>query len=313
MVIPGSETYIGDGSSSVSFEDSHEFSTMRIFDTTGSVVQTIRTGIDPYSDFIDEFTISPDGTFLFVGSSDGVGEVWNIRDNKLHANINTNFPIVDASFSPDSNFLIIESDTSVSIDDVGPYQIWTNSGMLHAEINSDIQFTPDAKHIMVLPYNGLLKYFPLNDIDQLILDSCQYLKSYFYAWPYASQELIEMCADISERSNLPQERANVYVPFVANVANKPLSAVDSDFGNLHTQQSNRTIRSSKGKIHSTEPVMDILAPRFSVNSSKALLQQTDDLPLSNPQRNTATVPQIHHKPRSIFQQASAMPSITGTC
>lgn len=129
---------------------------------------------------------SPDGQVLATSGSEGTVYLWDRNGNlrqelKGHAR-----SVYQVDFSPDG-------ETIATSGSEGTVRLWNQTGTLLAEYESEageiygISFNPTGDVLATAGADGMVRLWAVEDLDQLLLRGCNWLKDYLASHPNAPQ------------------------------------------------------------------------------------------------------------------------------
>jgi WD40 repeat protein len=119
--------------------------TVRVWDArTGTLLRTLAG----HSDGVNTVAYTPNGSKLLSVGDDGYGLLWDVETGAQTAVLTHQYPLADASVSPDGRFL-------ATVDTIGMVQVWTADGaavseMTRSELDkTHVRFSPDSRRIIL--------------------------------------------------------------------------------------------------------------------------------------------------------------------
>jgi WD40 repeat protein len=121
--------------------------------------------------------------------------VWNLSGQQL-AQLNGHQGFVwSVSFSPDGKLLATAGSD-------GTAKVWNLSGQQVAEFKGhqgsvyEVSFSPDGKLLATAGDDGTVRLLPVENLDQLLARSCNWVRDYLKNNPNVSESDRHLCDDI---------------------------------------------------------------------------------------------------------------------
>ncbi|WP_414563460.1 MULTISPECIES: eIF2A-related protein [unclassified Anabaena] len=161
-----------------------------IWNTSGQKISKFTANQDIYNP-----SFSPDGKLIITASPDNKVIVWNTSGKQLvelpHPDM-----VTDAKFSPDGKRIVTSANDKF-------FRIWDTSGKLLAQYGYSstftlpVNFSPDGKYIFAhvqghSPDNNQVIIWRVEELDELLIRGCNWLKSYLTTKPHI-QERLKVC------------------------------------------------------------------------------------------------------------------------
>jgi WD40 repeat protein len=165
--------------------------TAKIWDRSGKLVADLKG----HTSIVNSASFSPDGKLLVTASDDNTAKIWD-RSGKLVADLkgHTSF-VTSASFSPDGKLLVTASSDNTT-------KIWDRSGKLVADLKgrssnvTSASFSPDGKQILTASSDNTAKVWRVENLEQLLTRSCNWLHDYLVNSP-TDLEKLQVCQNSS--------------------------------------------------------------------------------------------------------------------
>jgi len=138
---------------------------------------------------------SPDGQWLATASSDGTTRILNLKDNRK-IEIRESREAMSVRFSPDRNSKLLATayaDGSVHLWDFQRRNLvkkfsFSDSQKELLTPGWSISFSPDGKFLATPSLDGTVKILPVERLDKLLVQSCEFLDTYFKKSPQEDQD-----------------------------------------------------------------------------------------------------------------------------
>lgn len=168
--------------------------TVRLWDLSGRQLAEL----NEHQEDIEDVIFSPNGKQVATRTEDGVVRLWNLSGHLIAKFGGSQGSIRQIKYSPDSQQI-------VSIQEDNIVRLWNISGQLLAEFKGepyaqlrDANFSPDGKQIVTswvereyLSSNrqeyAVVRLFPIEDLDQLLVRGCDWLTDYLATHPSAPE------------------------------------------------------------------------------------------------------------------------------
>jgi WD40 repeat protein len=161
-----------------------------IWNTSGQKLSEFRANQDVYNG-----SFSPDGKLIITASPDNRVIVWDTSGKPL-VEIPHQDTVVYGKFSPDGKRIITASGEF--------FRAWDISGRLLAQFKHSslftpmVNFSPDGKHILThiqgnFPINNEVLIWRIEELDELLTRSCDWLKDYLNSNPQV-RERLKVCS-----------------------------------------------------------------------------------------------------------------------
>lgn len=153
---------------------------------------------------VNAISFSPDDQVLASASADKTIKLWQVSNGALLQTLTGHTDgVYSVSFSPDDKMI-----ASASRD--GSIKLWNRDGrelktlLGHTDAVLSISFSPDGKFLASASFDGTAKLWHLlstelqtQDLDNLLIRSCNLLKNYLKTNPKISdQERGSLCSDL---------------------------------------------------------------------------------------------------------------------
>ena len=158
--------------------------TARLWDLKGNVIAKF----NGHKSIVTSVAFSPDKKYLATGSSDGTARLWDFEGNLITEFKGHQHDVYSVAFSPDGKYLATgSSDRTARLWDLKGNVIVKFNG--HKFIVTSIAFSPDGKYLATGSRDDTARLWRVEELDDLLVRGCHWLKDYFVSHPRDLQEL----------------------------------------------------------------------------------------------------------------------------
>ncbi|MDF5709483.1 MAG: hypothetical protein PUP90_17925 [Nostoc sp. S4] len=167
-----------------------EDKTARLWNLQGQLLQEFKG----HQGQIRGLSFNPDGKTIATASEDKTARLWNLQGQLLQK-FKGQGKVLSVSFSPDGKTIAMGSEDNTM-------RLWTLNGQLLQEINEgkgwvrSVSFSPDGKIIATTPDDNTVSLWPVKNLDQLLVQGCNWLHDYLQNNPNLSESDKHLCDDI---------------------------------------------------------------------------------------------------------------------
>jgi WD40 repeat protein/tetratricopeptide (TPR) repeat protein len=126
---------------------------------------------------------SPDGQYLATAGEDDTARLWDLSGQQITQFDGHQGKVYSVKFSPDGQRL-----ATAGAD--GTVRLWSLSGQQVAQFDRphkseafNTSFSPDGQSLATVGADGIVQLWKVEDLDELLAKSCQWLKDYFDTHP----------------------------------------------------------------------------------------------------------------------------------
>ncbi len=170
--------------------------TVRLWSENGRMIKTLKG----HTNWVHAATFSPDGKTIASASHDRTVKLWNLDGTLKQTLFGHTDKIQGISFSPDGKIIASSSEDRT-------IRLWDSlDGSLitilrgHEDLIHGLNFSPDGKIIASASHDDTIILWNLenlNDLESLIVKSCNWLEGYFMNHPNLEEEDRTICQDDS--------------------------------------------------------------------------------------------------------------------
>jgi WD40 repeat protein len=144
-------------------------------------------------------SFSPNGEYLVTGGEDDLVRLWSLSGQQIAQWQGNHSRILDVSFSPDGQCIATAGAN-------GTIRLWDRLGRQIAQFDSpqskiwSVSFSPDGQYLASAGDNGTVQLWKIEQLDELLVRGCNWLKDYFATHPEKLEKL-EVCQNRSNFIN----------------------------------------------------------------------------------------------------------------
>jgi WD40 repeat protein len=162
--------------------------TARLWNLKGELLQEFKG----HQNHVNSVSFSPDGKTIATASYDKTARLWNLKGELLQEFKGHQGGVSSVSFSPDGKTIATASYDKTA-------RLWNLKGELLQEFKghqgwvSSVSFSPDGKTIATASYDKTARLWNLKSLEQLLDNSCDWVRDYLENNPNVSKSDKDLC------------------------------------------------------------------------------------------------------------------------